>query len=515
MVGLGEGARYLVEYPYGCAEQQASRAFALLLASDLGDAFHLPGIDPKNLRQISQTTIRDLSKFQCPNGGFSYWPGACFSTSPYLTAYILHVFSQASSLNYDVDKDVVERAYGYLEQELSQPAPQDDGWWPAYTAWQAFAVKVLAEGGRNQDSNINRLYQRLDRMPVFGLAYLSDALVAKGEGGSRLEELRRRIANAILPEGGSAHVEELNDPYLLWFWNSNIRSTAIALPTLMRDPARESLVRPTVRWLLNARKNGRWGNTQENALAMEALVAYYKKYEAAVPDFRAVVKLASDDIANQAFQGRSTEATVHEVPMATLTAKAAPGATRELSFSREGTGTLFYVARLRYAADRLYQDGLDSGFRIERRYAPYVENGTEPPPSLSFKAGDLVRVTLTFELSKERRFVAVTDPLPAGFEPVESWFATTAATLSTEQRRDQAQGSWWNWWQRGGFDHVERHDDQVRLFATRLAEGHHEFSYIVRATTSGTFRTAPARVEEMYEPEVFGRTGTATVEVTR
>ncbi len=36
--------------PYGCAEQQASRAFALILASDLGDAFHLPGIDPKNLR---------------------------------------------------------------------------------------------------------------------------------------------------------------------------------------------------------------------------------------------------------------------------------------------------------------------------------------------------------------------------------------------------------------------------------------------------------------------------------
>ena len=25
MVGLGEGARYLVEYPYGCAEQKASR----------------------------------------------------------------------------------------------------------------------------------------------------------------------------------------------------------------------------------------------------------------------------------------------------------------------------------------------------------------------------------------------------------------------------------------------------------------------------------------------------------
>jgi uncharacterized protein YfaS (alpha-2-macroglobulin family) len=67
----------------------------------------------------------------------------------------------------------------------------------------------------------------------------------------------------------------------------------------------------------------------------------------------------------------------------------------------------------------------------------------------------------------------------------------------------------------GGFDHIERHDDRVQLFATRLDEGRHEFSYIVRATTAGTFRTAPAHAEEMYEPEVFGRTETAVIEVQR
>ena len=60
---------------------------------------------------------------------------------------------------------------------------------------------------------------------------------------------------------------------------------------------------------------------------------------------------------------------------------------------------------------------------------------------------------------------------------------------------------------------MERHDDRVLLFATRLAEGAHVFSYVVRATTAGTFRTAPARAEEMYEPEVFGRTESAVIEV--
>ena len=202
--------------------------------------------------------------------------------------------------------------------------------------------------------------------------------------------------------------------------------------------------------------------------------------------------------------------------MAKVLAQGPGGTERPLTFSREGTGTLFYTARLRYAADQLYQAGLDNGMRIERSYAPFVENGTAPAAT-SFKAGDLVRVTLTFYLTKERRYVAVTDPLPAGFEAVESWFATTAASLAREQ--DEQIGpdgdNWMSWWRRGGFDRIERFDDRVQLFATRLSEGRHEFTYIARATTAGTFRTAPARAEEMYTPEVFGRTQTAVIEVKR
>jgi hypothetical protein len=192
-----------------------------------------------------------------------------------------------------------------------------------------------------------------------------------------------------------------------------------------------------------------------------------------------------------------------------------PQAASALTFTMTGDGTLFYTARLRYAVDALYQEGLDQGIRIERTYAPYVENGTRPAAT-TFNAGDLIRVTLTLDLTKERRFVAVTDPLPAGFEPVESWFASSASSLAREQDDQGETGNTWlGWWQRGGFDYVDRHDDRVELFGTRLSEGLHTFSYIVRATTAGTFRTAPARAEEMYEPEVFGRTATATIEVRK
>jgi uncharacterized protein YfaS (alpha-2-macroglobulin family) len=129
----------------------------------------------------------------------------------------------------------------------------------------------------------------------------------------------------------------------------------------------------------------------------------------------------------------------------------------------------------------------------------------------------MVRVTLVLELPAERRYVAVTDPLAAGFEPVESWFATTAAEAAraSEAQDGSDDDGWESIWRRGTFDHVERHDDRVQLFATRLAEGRHEFSYIVRATTAGTFTVAPPRVEEMYFPEVSGRGATGTVEIGR
>ncbi|CAN5638537.1 hypothetical protein BH23ACI1_BH23ACI1_31790 [soil metagenome] len=522
MVGLGEGARYLVEYPYGCAEQKASRALALLLAADLGDAFTLPGMDIAKMRPAVQATLKELETFQCDSGGFAYWPGQCRSVSPYLTAYVLHVLKTAADLKYDVDGGVRQRAYSYLERGLAAPPPVNDGWWPAYTAWQAFAVKVLAEGGRNQDSNINRLYGYRDRMPVFALAYLHDALLARGDaGGPRAEDLRRRMSNAILVEAGSAHVEELSDPYLLWFWNSNVRSTAIALNSFVKAGVEGTPITQLVRWMMASRRNGRWGNTQENAHAMESLVAYYRKYEAEVPDFTAVVRLGEEEVARERFRGRSAVAARTDVPMAQVSAGGLAGATSPLTFSREGTGTLFFSTRLRYAVDTFFQEGLDAGFHLERSYEPFVENATRPVTT-SYQAGDLVRVTLRFHLTKERRFVAVTDPLPAGFEAVESWFASTARTLAAQQDSHanpddipEEHDDWGRWWRRGGFDHVERHDNRVQLFATRLSAGVHEFSYIARATTAGTFRTAPAHAEEMYEPEVFGRTATTVIEIRR
>ena len=213
MVGLGEGARYLVEYPYGCAEQRASRALALLLSADLGEAFKLPGIEPAGYRSTVQSALKELERFQCDDGGFAYWPGDVRDRSPYLTAYLLHVFKVGRPAVSTSTIEVVEKGCSISRNRARKKSRRPTrSWWPAYTAWQAFAVKVLVEGGRNQDSNITRLYGYRERMPVFALAYLADALVAKGEGGACVS--RNCGAGWATPpaEGDQAHVEELNDP---------------------------------------------------------------------------------------------------------------------------------------------------------------------------------------------------------------------------------------------------------------------------------------------------------------
>lgn len=510
MVGLNEGAQYLVDYPYGCAEQRSSAALALVYVSELGDAFKLPGVDAANAKKIATATVNELPKFQCDSGGFAFWAGECQTQSPYLTSYVVHVLQIAKRDGYSVDQKVLDKAYEYLEGELAKPRPENEGWWPAYTAWQAFAVKTLVEGGRNEDSHITRLTTYADRMPVFALSYLADALIAKGEKGNRLDDLHRRITNAILPEGGFAHVEELADPYLLWFWNSNIRTTAIALDTLVRGGADQELATRMVRWLMKSRTKGRWGNTQENAWAMEALIDFYRKYESVAPDFTAIAKIGSETVATEAFHGRSAEAKSRDWSMQDVLKIATPDTQVPVTFTRDGAGTLYYLMRLQYARNIVMHDKLDQGFSLERRYA--LQNAKAG--QTTFKAGDLIKVTLRVRNTKERRFVAVTDPIPAGTEPVESWFATTASDIADQQAKaDRGGDDWMAWWRYGGFDHVERHDDRVNLFATRLSEGPHEFTYLLRATTAGTFITAPLHAEEMYEPEVFGRTATDVVEV--
>jgi uncharacterized protein YfaS (alpha-2-macroglobulin family) len=510
LVGLGESARYLDEYPYGCAEQKASRALALLLAADLAGAFALAGVRPDEQRDAGRRALRELDGYQCGSGGFALWPGRCESTSPYLTAYILDVMKVASSLQVEVDRLAIDRALNYLQNELRQPPPEIQ-WWPVWGATQAYAVKVLSEHGRRPTAEIARLYGAAERLPVFALSYLADALHVVDDRGPRYADVIRRLTNALRTDADRAHVEEIDDGSLAWLWNTNVRATAVVLGGMARRRDADTFAAPLVRWLLAARTNGRWGTTQENAVGLEALVNYYRAFEAETPQMTGSAALRGAPIGSATFSGRSTVAQHLHLAMPELLARVAGAATTDLVVSRQGTGRLYYTARLQYQSAEAPAP-VNRGIGLRRRYQRSASDALGDPAT-EFAAGDLVRVTVTVDLPHESRFLALTDPLPAGFEPIDAALRTTATDLGAASTTQPRSRTWLERWRNGGFEHVEKHDDRVVAFATRLAAGRHEFTYLARATAAGTFNAPGTWAEAMYAPEIQGRGASTTVTV--
>jgi uncharacterized protein YfaS (alpha-2-macroglobulin family) len=48
-------------------------------------------------------------------------------------------------------------------------------------------------------------------------------------------------------------------------------------------------------------------------------------------------------------------------------------------------------------------------------------------------------------------------------------------------------------------------DQRAEAFTSLLWDGVYDYSYVARATTPGIFVAPPSKAEEMYSPEVFGR----------
>jgi alpha-2-macroglobulin len=509
LAGLGESRRFLDDYPYECAEPLASRALAQLLAADLGEAFGTGGdAPPAALREEAFATLASLSRFRCHDGGYALFASPDCRSSPYLTAYILHVQRIAESLGVPADRQARELTLSFLERALRE-RPLAVQAWPAWAATQAFMMKVVTEAGRRQQDAIADLYGAVDRIPVFALSYLADALRASGDTGSRYDDVIRRLTNRLRVNADGAFVEELDEASLLWLWHTNVRATGVVLEGLVRRGDASELIAPLARWLTVERARGRWLTTQDHAVALLGMVAYYRALEPEIPQMRVATRLGSRTLATTAFDGRSAATGQVEVPMTSLT----PGSSAELSVERTGTGRAYYTARLQYQPTGVPAP-VTRGLRLTRHYARVTPEALEGGETATeFTRGDIVRVTVSLWVPHEGRFLAITDPLPAGLEAIDGALNTTARDLGREATRQSSDRSWLDWWRRGGFDHVEKHDDRVVAYATRLAPGRHEFSYLARAMTSGTFATAGTWGEAMYAPEITGRAAAATVVV--
>ena len=126
-------------------------------------------------------------------------------------------------------------------------------------------------------------------------------------------------------------------------------------------------------------------------------------------------------------------------------------------------------------------------------------------------------------VAQARRYhVALVDPLPAGLEILNPGLAVTEkipaapkgsrnTSVVTVGSRSYGRNYWY--WRSRWFEHQNFRDERAEAFTSLLWSGVYNYTYVARATTPGEFVVPPAKAEEMYHPETFGRTGTDFVRV--
>ncbi|MDZ7676195.1 MAG: alpha-2-macroglobulin family protein [Acidimicrobiales bacterium] len=502
---LTDAVVYLADYEYRSADAYASRITALVSLRDVFAAFEAPDQPtPDELDDTIRSDLERLATLQNDDGGFPSWQRGRPS-SPFLTVQAAHALVVAGAEGYPVAGDVKGRAMEYL-RTIDDRFPAD---WPeeARLAAQAYAVHVRDLDGDRDPGRAASLYRSTPAPPLDVLAWLWPVV----DDPATADEIGRTFANRVTETPSAATFttgyEESARALVL---ASDRRTDGIALDALITQQPDSDLIPKVVTGLLgNQRRDGHWSNVQENGFILLAMKRYFDTFEATTPDFVARAWLGDDYMAEHAHRGRSIDTVRTTVPLTEL------GEDPDIVVQRDGAGRLYYRLGLRYAPDDLALDPRDEGFVVDRTYEAVDDPDDvvrNDDGSWAIEPGAMVRVKLSMVADSARTNMALVDHLPAGLEALNPALAATPRPPAEEEAPGDGiePPTWFGFtW----FDHQSFRDDRSEAFSSYLPAGTYEYTYEARATTPGTFVTPPAKAEEIYAPEVFGRSGTDTVTV--
>lgn len=194
-----------------------------------------------------------------------------------------------------------------------------------------------------------------------------------------------------------------------------------------------------------------------------------------------------------------------------------------LGFEKTWDGTLYYDIGVRYMIRATNLDPSTQGIVVARSYYDYdayksaykkecmmpwwyfdrggycINTKVKNIDSISqTQKWKLVVGEIQIIVDRERTDVVIQDYLPAGMEILNTNFDTTSSEV-----KDLSWTSGGYWY--GGFDRVEQKDDRVSLYAHHLNPGTYTYTYVMRASYSGTYVSKPATAQLFDTPEVWGR----------
>jgi hypothetical protein len=480
MSELEPALRDLVEYPYGCLEQTLSRFIPLTKVEDLAASLGMDQLRGPELATFLRAGAAKVVRHQHADGHYSLWPGG--QTYPHLTVYASYGLLQAKRAGVAINQRAYDRGIAAIKQWVNQTLTTEMDLGTA-----AMAAYVLADSG-TADAGLNaRLFEKRAALPAFGRGFLLMAMhLGKADAG-----LRRRLAGELVSEAAGGVIAERGDQQAVM--GSNVRTTAIVLSALLLEDPRNPAIEKMVEVLKDGQKpSGAWGTTQENLYGLVALADYARRHAAGTS--QVAIRLDGKSVASQRLRGGAVLA---------LSRSKAEAGTATLEITSRGRAV--YTVRARQAMPLEASKPRAAGFSIERQLLD-PETGK---PVTRLQVGQVLIARVVVKSDVDRHWVALSNPLPAGLEPVNTKLATSRQDEPTEIEKQQ------NRWWMDRWDHTELGDDEVRAFRDHMPAGERVLTYRVRVTLPGKYMALPARVEEMYAPEVMGRSTARRIEVAR
>ena len=514
---------YLYRYPYECSEQISSRMISIAALRDVLTAFKSKEMPSKEeLDKNFAKDIEILKGRQREDGSFGLWSRNRERYEyPFLTVHVAHALALAKQKGYNVPQEMLDKTKPYLKNietkfdEWHKRSPE------ARWTISAYALYIRDLMGDKDVVKAKALLKEatLEKLPFEAIGWILSVLAGDKNSTVEVDAIKRFLMNRTTETAAAANfVTDYGDGGWLIMY-SNRRADGVLLEALIKAEPNNDLIPKLVRGLLDHRTKGAWSNTQENVFILLALDKYFNAFEKVTPDFITKIWLGNTYAGEEIFKGRSIDSNLLNIPMSYLIEQ---GGTSNLILDKQGAGRLYYRIGMKYAPKNLKLAPADYGFTVLRKYeavdaADDVKQNTDG--SWTFKAGARVRVRLTMVAQARRYHVALVDPLPAGLEILNPELAVSESVPGDKQNTSvleygsRSYGYGYYWWRQNWFEHQNFRDERAEAFTSLLWEGVYNYSYVTRATTPGQFVVPPAKAEEMYHPETFGRTGTDFVNV--
>jgi hypothetical protein len=492
LVKLVAGLNALVEYPYGCTEQRLSLARAGLALKSFAPILAATRLEGR-IGDDVRNTIRAIDQSVDADGLVAFWPRARGNVS--LTAWAYSLLASAERAGEPIDKPLAERLANVLKLSLRSDYPRLLS--GEELRERVEALIALADGGRLDESYVAELSRHADFMPNASVAELTRAAARLQTGDRRivdalLETLWSRVK--ILSRNGAQYyagqAADNGNPTILPSETralaEMVRATALASPS---DP-RAGLLRDA---LLRLGEGDGWGTTNATAAAIDALAEAWKR-----PSSPLQIALSQEGAEPRTITLDANHPILRETS----------GTPAALAIANRGAAPIVTLVETRYEPKESGATAapVSEGFALTREMFR-VTKADAPLEKIAgvvkLVVGDVIEETAELVNPQDRTHVAISLPLPAGFEPLNPNLATAPAEAQPSSAPTLAPTS------------VSFGDDRVFYAYDVLPKGNYRFAFRAKAQTVGVFTEPPGMVETMYKKGLQGRSAGRRVEIAR